>query len=256
MLVITDSSACVGRDYLAAVSAPLLDRDVGLVTCLGRGLPTEGIWSRLSAMSVNEWFVPSVLLAWLFGYRGYVSRHSLCLRRIALQAISGRQASAGHLAVEHRLRKITCEMGQRVVLSSYDLKLQRHERSLGSLTRHELHWMRRIRALRPRGFPLLVITFSVPVALVGMALSAAQPSASTLAEALFQTTVMARLALHFVNRLRGDRPPVHEFWLLPLSELLMCWAWGRTLFTLRLNSATDLTALPRAPPATVPFRRE
>jgi hypothetical protein len=113
-----------------------------------------------------------------------------------------------------------------------------------------------MRALRPRGFPFLIITFSVPVALVGMALSAAQPSSLTLAEALFQTTVMARLALHFVNRLRGDRPPVREFWLLPLSELLMCWAWGRTFFMLRVNSATAMTALPRAPAATVPFRRE
>jgi ceramide glucosyltransferase len=256
VLVIADSSACVGHDYLAAVSAPLLERDVGLVTCLDRGVPTEGICSRLSAMSVNEWFVPSVLLACLFGYRSYVSSHSMCLRRSALQAISGRRASRSHLAVEHRLRKMICEMGQRVVLSSYDFKLQRHEPNLGSLTRHELHWMLRMRALRPRGFPFLIITFSVPVALVGMALSAAQPSSLTLAEALFQTTVMARLALHFVNRLRGDRPPVREFWLLPLSELLMCWAWGRTFFMLRVNSATAMTALPRAPAATVPFRRE
>ena len=110
VLVITDSNACVGHEYLAAVSAPLLDRDVGLVTCLDRGMPTEGICSRLSAMSVNEWFAPSVVLAWLFGYRSYVSRHSLCLRRSALQGISGRQASQNHLAVEHQLRKMVCAM--------------------------------------------------------------------------------------------------------------------------------------------------
>jgi ceramide glucosyltransferase len=256
VLAIADSNLIVGQDYLATVSAPLLDHNVGLVTCLYRGVPTQEICSRLSAMSVNEWYVPSVLLARLFGYRSYVSCHSLCLRRTALQSIDGRQASTIRLTVEHRLRRVIRELGQRVALSPYMPKMQRHAPNVESLARHELRRLRRIRALQPRSFPFLFITFSAPVALIGIALSATQPVLSTLAEALFQTTVLARLALHFANRLRGDRPPVHEFWLLPMQDFLMCWAWGRALFTLRLNSGTAMSALPRAPTATIPFRRE
>jgi len=94
------------------------------------------------------------------------------------------------------------------------LTMQRHEPKLQSLARHEVRWMRLIRVLRPRSFRLLFITFSVPLALIGVVLSAAQPSLAALAVALFQTTVLTRLALHFVNRLLGERPAVREFWLL------------------------------------------
>jgi ceramide glucosyltransferase len=256
VLTVADSDTFVRHDYLAAVSAPLRDQEIGLVTCICRGVPTEEVCSRLSAMSINEWFVPSMLLAWLFGYRRYVSRHSFCLRRATLQAIAGRQASAVELAVEHRLGDLIGALGQRVVVSPYVLAMQCHEPNFQSLMHHELRWMRMIRMLQPHSFPFLFITFSVPVALIGIALSAAQPTLSTLAEGLFQLTVLARLALHFVNRLSGDRPPVREFWLLPVRDLLMCWAWGRAFLLLRLNSAAAMRALPHARTATIPLRRE
>jgi hypothetical protein len=38
-----------------------------------------------------------------------------------------------------------------------------------------------------------------------------------------------------VNRWRGARPWLREFWLLPVRDLLMCWAWGRSFFTTRVT---------------------
>src|ERR1700722_12311147 len=84
VLAIADSDTWVGSDYLAVVTAQLLDQNVGLVTCLYRDVPTGGIWSRLGAMYINDWYAPSVLLAWLFGYQGYVSGQTICLRRDTL----------------------------------------------------------------------------------------------------------------------------------------------------------------------------
>jgi ceramide glucosyltransferase len=235
VLAMADSDTFVGPDYLSIVTAPLLDRNVGLVTCIYRGVPTQGIWSRLGAMYINEWYVPSVLLAWLFGYRGYVSGQTLCLRRDTLQAIGGLRAMANHLAEDYRLGAVIRGLGLRIVLSPYALKAQHHEPNLDSLARHELRWMRTIRVLRPYSFPFLFITFSLPLAVFGVMLTAAAPAISTTGWALFQATVMARLALHFLNRLRGDRPPLREFWLLPARDLLMCWAWGRSFFTTRVT---------------------
>jgi ceramide glucosyltransferase len=235
VLAMADSDTFVGPDYLTIVTAPLLDRNVGLVTCIYRGVPTMGIWSRLGAMYINEWYVPSVLLAWLFGYRGYVSGQTLCLRRDTLQAIGGLRAMANHLAEDYRLGAVIRGLGLRIVLSPYALKAQHHEPNLGSLARHELRWMRTIRVLRPYSFPFLFITFSLPLAIFGVMLTAAAPAISTTGWAFFQATVMARLALHFLNRLRGDRPPLREFWLLPARDLLMCWAWGRSFFTTRVT---------------------
>ncbi len=164
MLVMADSDAFVGPDYLASVTAPLLDRDIGLVTCIYRGMPTSGIWSRLGAMYINEWYIPSVLLAWLFGHQGYVSGQTACLRRETLQAIGGLRMLANHLADDYRLGELVRRLGLRIVLSPYVVDGEHHEPTYDSLTRHELRWMRTIRVLRPNSFRFLFVGFSLPLA--------------------------------------------------------------------------------------------
>jgi ceramide glucosyltransferase len=235
VLAMADSDTFVGHNYLSTVTAPLRDHTVGLVTCTYRGVATSRIWSRLGAMYINEWYMPSVLLAWLFGYRGYVSGQTLCLRRDTLQAIGGLRAVANDLAEDYRLGELIRGLGLRIVLSPYVLNAQHHEPNLDSLTRHELRWLRTIRVLRPRSFRFLFITFSLPLAILGIVLTAAGPAFSTTGWALFQITIMARLVCHFVNRLRGDRPLLRDLWLLPMRDLLLCWGWCRSIFTTRVT---------------------
>jgi ceramide glucosyltransferase len=231
ILAMADSDAFVGADYLATVTAPLLDADVGLVTCIYRGTPTKGIWSRLGAMYINEWYVPSVLLAWLFGHEGYVSGQTVCLRRDTLDAIGGLRVLANHLADDHRLGEVVRGLGLRIVLSPYVVDGEHHEPNFDLLTRHELRWMRTIRVLRPRSFRLIFLTFSLPLAVFGIIAAGAESSLSMTAWVLFGITVLARLVLHFVHRLRDDRAPVSDLWLLPARDLLICWVWCRSFFT-------------------------
>jgi len=233
ILVMADSDAFVGPDYLTSVTAPLLDKKVGLVTCLYHGEPTQPVWSRLGAMYINEWYMPSVLLAWLFGHQNYVSGQTLCLRRDTLQAIGGLLGIANHLADDYELGQLVRRLGLRIVLSSYQLKAGHHEPTLKSLVRHELRWMRTLYVLRPLGFRFIFFTFSLPLALLGLVLGA--ESFSTLALALFQFTVVARLALHFVHRIRGGRPLLADLWLLPVRDLLICWVWCRSFYTSRFT---------------------
>jgi ceramide glucosyltransferase len=232
VLVMADSDAFVGPDYLINVTAPLLDKKVGLVTCLYQGEPTQLVWSRLGAMYINEWYMPSVLLAWLFGHRNYVSGQTLCLRRDTLQAIGGLLGIANHLADDYELGQLVRRLGLRIVLSSYQLKAEHHEPSLDSLLRHELRWMRTLYVLRPRSFRFIFLSFSLPLALLGLALGA--DSFSMVAWVLFQITVFARLALHFVHRIRGGRL-LADLWLLPARDLLICWVWCRSFFTSRFT---------------------
>ena len=231
ILAMADSDAFVDTDYLATVTAPLLDPDVGLVTCIYRGTPTKGIWSRLGAMYINEWYVPSVLLAWLFGYQGYVSGQTVCLRRDTLDALGGLRVLANHLADDHRLGELVRGLGLRIVLSPYVVDGEHHEPTFDSLTRHELRWMRTIHVLRPRSFRLIFISFSLPLAVLGLIAAAAESSPSTAAWVLFGITLLARLVLHVVHRLRDDRAPVSDLWLLPARDLLICWVWCRSFFT-------------------------
>ena len=231
ILAMADSDAFVGTDYLATVTAPLLDRDVGLVTCVYRGTPTGGIWSRLGAMYINEWYIPSVLLAWLFGYQGYVSGQTVCLRRDTLDALGGLRVLANHLADDHRLGELVRGLGLRIVLSPYVVDGEHHEPTFGSLTRHELRWMRTIHVLRPRSFRLIFISFSLPLAVLGLIAALSESSLSTAAWVLFGIALLARLVLHFVHRLRDDRPAASDLWLLAARDVLICWVWGRSFFT-------------------------
>jgi ceramide glucosyltransferase len=234
VLVMADSDTFVAADYLTVVTAPLRERDVGLVTCLYQVVPTARIWSRLGAMYINEWYMPSVLLAWLFGHQGYVSGQTVCLRRDTLQAIGGLRSIANHLADDHRLGELVRGLGLRIVLSRYLVGAEHHEPSLASLIGHELRWMRTIRVLRPRSFRWMFLSFSLPLAIAGIGLSAADSSLSSAAWALFLTTVLARLALHFMPR-RHARGLLRDCWLLPVRDLLIFWVWCRSFLTSRIT---------------------
>lgn len=235
VLLMADSDAFAGPDYLATVTAPLLDRKVGLVTCLYHGEPTRGIWSRLGAMYVNEWYMPSVLLARLFGHQGYASGQTLGMRRETLQRIGGLRAIADHLADDYRLGELIRGLGLRIVLSPYMLRAEHHEPTLDLLVQHEVRWMRTLRILRPRSFSLIFFGFSLPLALVGLLLCSIETSPSMLARGLFEVTLIARVALHLAHRLRGERPLLADLWLLPARDLLLCWVWWRTFFTSRIT---------------------
>jgi ceramide glucosyltransferase len=235
VLAMADSDASVGSDYLKAVVAPLLDSKVGLVTCLYHGVPTEGIWSRIGAMYINEWYAPSVLLAWLFGHEGYVSGQTICLRRDTLRATGDLRMLANHLADDYQLGKLVRGLGLRVVLSPYLVAGEHHETSWLSLMRHELRWMHTLHVLQPGSFRWLFLTFSLPLATLGIVLASMHGAISLPAKAFFLVAVLARLALHFIPRLRAERPIFADLWLVPLRDLLLIWIWCRSFFTSRVT---------------------
>jgi ceramide glucosyltransferase len=233
LLVIADSDAVVRSDYLAAVTNPLLNPDVGLVTCIYHGVPTKTIWSRLGAMYINEWFVPSVLLAWFFGHRQYSSGQTLCVKRDALQAIGGLQAIANHIADDYRLGELIRGLGKRIVLSGYEVEVEHHEPTAAALVSHELRWMRTLHVVSPRSFRWLFLSFGVPMAIIGLLFAWLGTTALGPAWLLLGITVAARLALYFLHRLRPHRTShagsmLADLWLTPARDLLLCWTWLRS----------------------------
>jgi ceramide glucosyltransferase len=235
ILVIADSDARVRPDYIGCVTAPLREADVGLVTCIYRGIPTPTVWSRLGAMYVNEWFMPSVLLAWLFGHENYASGQTLCLRRDTLEAIGGLRPIANHLADDYRLGEMVRALGQRIVLSSYEVEAQHHEPTFESLITHQVRWMRTLQILRPRSFRFIFLTFSIPLALSGLLLlNTGGGSISPLAWASVGATLSAQLGLHFAHRRRRNGGRIADLTLIPVRDLLLCWTWLRTFFVSRI----------------------
>jgi ceramide glucosyltransferase len=234
ILLIADSDILVGADYLATVTTPLQDARVGLVTCLSQDSPTPHLWSRLGAMYNNEWYFPSVMLAWLFGHQGYASGQTLCLRRTTLESIGGMRAFVDHLADDYRLGERVRAQGLRIVLSPYEVQAQHDEPGFAALNRHELRWMRTLRVIRPLCLALIFLTFSLPLAGIGLLLSAAGP-VPPLAWSAFGVTVAARLGLHLVYRLRSNRPLLADLLLLPVRDLLICAVWCQSFRSRRVT---------------------
>ncbi|HEV2703069.1 MAG TPA: bacteriohopanetetrol glucosamine biosynthesis glycosyltransferase HpnI [Steroidobacteraceae bacterium] len=233
VLLIADSDITVGPDYLAAVTAPLGDSGVGLVTCLSYDVPTPGLWSRLGAMYINEWYFPSVMVAWLFGHQDYASGQTLCLRRATLDAIGGLPAFADHLADDYQLGQLIRKLGLRIVLSSYELQAQHHEPDFAALSRHELRWNRTLHAVSPWSFRMIFLTFSLPLAALGLALLSGRWHLLTWT--LLWVTAAARVALHLVQRRGRGRPLFADLALVPMRDLLLCWHWGQSFFCRRVT---------------------
>jgi hypothetical protein len=99
--------------------------------------------------------------------------------------------------------------------------------------------MRTIRALKPRSFLGIFLTFSLPLAVLGIALAADTTTISPVAWGLFGGGVAARVALHFVHRIKQARSMLSDLWLLPLCDMLICWVWLRSLFTSRIAWRND-----------------
>jgi ceramide glucosyltransferase len=221
-LVLADSDVQVPRDYLAQVVAPLADASVGIVTCPYLAVGRGGAWSVLLASFVNDWFMPSVLVAAFFGSRAFAFGATIAIRRDVLQAIGGFKTIADQLADDYRLGELTRRQGLRTVLSDVVVETYVDEPSAAALVQHELRWLRTIRAVRPLGYLFACVTLGWPVAVLGSLLAGgANPALLMLA-----ATVAARVLLHFQTR-RLDTALL-QLWVLPVNDLLafLLWIWG------------------------------
>jgi len=232
-LVLADSDVRVTRDYLARVIAPLLDSGVGIVTCPYRGNPRGGLWPLLGALFINEWFIPSVRVAALAGSRSFAFGATIAIRRQVLARIGGLSSIANQLADDYRLGELTRRAGLRTVLSDVVVETYVAERSLADLVQHELRWLRTIRALRPLGYGFSIVTFGVPVAMLGtLVAGGAAPAVGMLAVAM-----LARLMLHLATRARGA--PKFQLLVLPFRDVLSLALWCWSFVTRRVRWRED-----------------
>jgi len=215
ILVFADADMRVGRDYLATITAPLTDPGIGLVTCLYKGWPTGGLWSRLGALYINFSFLPGALTGDAMGAGGGVFGATIALRRAVLERIGGLAVVRDELADDHRIGTAVRDAGFRTALSPYLVETSVSEKSLKCLWRHELRWARTMRLMAPVGFAGSIVTHAVALSLIATLLCG------------FSLTSLGFLALSCALRwasagamARMLRLPSAGLWLLPLRDLL------------------------------------
>jgi len=224
LLVMADSDIVVPEDYLRRIVPPLLDARVGLVTCPYLGRARQGVPALLGAMFINEWFMPAVRLAALFGSQSFVSGATIALRRETLAAIGGLGTLADQLADDYRLGEHVRQRGLRVVLADLFVHTAVAESSLRTLWGHELRWMRTIQSVQPLGYAFSLPTLGLAPAVIGAALA----GFTSFAMGGLAITAAARLVLHCYDRGAGARRWWAGLALLPLSDLLLLllWCWS------------------------------
>ena len=213
-LVISDSDVKVDRDYLAKLIPPLLDAGVGIVTCGYRGIARPGIWSLLGAMYINAWFMPSVRVSAMMGFRSFAFGATIGIRRETLVRIGGFNSVSNQLADDYRLGELTRQQGLRTILSEVVVDTLVKECTAADLVAHELRWRRTIRSLSPYGYIFSVVTLGLPVTALQLLLTqGAAPAA-----AIFSATALATTLIHFNARRPGASKAV--LLLVPFRDLL------------------------------------
>ena len=225
-LVLADSDIAVPPDYLAQVVAPLADPTVGTVTCPYRGRALGGLWSRLGALFIDDWFTPSVQVSQLLGSSGFGFGSTIALRRTTLETIGGFEALRDTLADDFWLAELVRRAGLRTLLSEVTVVTDVTERSFGALWARELRWMRTSRSIEPLGFSFVFVTFTLPLLLLGVALGH-----NLVCLALAGVGATARLVLHCLQRrVRREPSSGRELLLLALPrEILLMAQWVAAL---------------------------
>ena len=157
--------------WLTAVTAPLADPAVGLVTCLYRGEAADGgLWSRLAALGIDWQFLPNACLGESLGRAYGCYGATMALRAETLARIGGFQALAGLLADDHALGAAVRRLGLRVVVAPVLPAHRMTEPGPLALLRHELRWARTLRLLDPGGYAGMGITYPLVPGLLAAAL--------------------------------------------------------------------------------------
>jgi ceramide glucosyltransferase len=214
VLVISDSDVRLPSNALSALVGELQKPDMGLVYALYRGRPTGNLWSRIAALDINARFMSSVVVGQATGAHPVLGP-TMAVKADALQKGGGFRRLQDVLADDFELGRMVREQGLKIACPPLLIDHGFPERRLSELWRHELRWARTIRLLNPGGYAGSLITYVLPLALVGAALMGFSPLA------LIALGVLAGLRFTFalLSCLVMDAD-TSALWLSPLRDLL------------------------------------
>jgi ceramide glucosyltransferase len=230
-LVITDSDVHVNPDFLEQVVRPLLDSSVGLVTCIYRGVPTGGLWSRLEALGMSVEMSSGILVAELLEGMKFALGPGMATRKDVLARLGGIAALGAYCSDDFVLGQLTDAAGKKVVLSRHVIDHVALNRSARASLAHQLRWMKSTRFSRPLGHVGTVMTFPMPFGLLGLAAGIATgnwPLGFGLLSLAVLNRVIQSVAVGW-GVVRDSRS-LWFCWLYPVRDLLGFFLWGASFF--------------------------
>ena len=223
-IIVNDSDIRVEPDYLQRVLAALTDLEVGLVTCLYRGVANSTLGSRLESLGISTDFAAGVLVAQNVehGIR-FGLGSTLAFRRRELQAIGGFEALVDYLADDYQIGSRIAALGRKVKLSDVVVETFLPRYTLSDFVTHQLRWARTIRDSRFWGYLGLGVTFGLTWAVLALIFA----RGAGWAWALLACTAAMRVAVAVLvgKSVLQDRQVMRSLALIPLRDLFAMWVW-------------------------------
>jgi ceramide glucosyltransferase len=181
ILVVSDSDVRVTPSYLRAVVAPFADRQVGLVTCPYRGVPSSALpaskhraaalWGRLEGVGMSIEMTAGVMVANLLEGMQFALGPTMAVRSACVSEMGGFHVLGQYCADDFLLGNLVAAKGHRVVFSQHVIDHIVLNTGFVDSIRHQVRWSKSTRFSRPKGHFGTSLTFSMPFALLAFAMA-------------------------------------------------------------------------------------
>lgn len=226
ILVITDSDVRTTPDYLRQILQPFADENVGMTTCLYRGVPSGGFWSLLEALGMSVEMSSGVLSANLLEGMKFALGPTMVIRRDVLDKWGGFSVLGDYCSDDFVMGSLTDAAGKKVVLSHHIIDHVIVNRSARESLLHQLRWMRSSRFSRRVGHAATGMSFAMQFGLLGLFagwMSGSWVLGLALLGAAFVNRVLQALVVGWgVTR---DSRSALFCWLYPLRDTLGFFFW-------------------------------
>jgi ceramide glucosyltransferase len=223
VLIASDSDIDVDSTYVAKITAALDEPGVGAVTCLYHGLPGPGTAAGLSALAINAYFLPMVVMATTFGLARPCFGSTIATSRSILERIGGLTAFVDKLADDYEIGAAIHAAGYEIAIPTFTVGHACNETTIAQFMRQHIRNARTIKTIDPFGHAGSFICNPFPLALIGLVQGAEAPAVLAVA------AVVLRIAVCKLMETKVGLPR-QRLLLLPLADVLLAAAFVASFF--------------------------
>ena len=220
ILVTSDSDVEVAPDYLRAIVPPLLDPEVGAVTCLFRGKSAGGFWADLDAIGQSVEFSAGVLAGNLLEETKFGLGPTIAVRKDSIARIGGFAGIREYLSNDFAMGNSIYKAGFKVVFAGHVVDHMSSPRTFRQMWHRQLRWAMGTRYSRPKGHLGSGLIFAMPYGILGL-IGAWALGRPVLGLVLLGSAMINRMLECWIIGWWAARDPVARRWMLlyPLRDL-------------------------------------
>ncbi len=226
ILVTSDSDVEVARDYLKQVVPPMLDPEVGMLTCVYRGKNLGGFWSGMDAIGMSIEMTAGVVTANLLEGMKFGLGPTIVTRKDSVAKIGGYRVTAEYFSNDFVIGNFIEKAGYRVVLSRHIINHVVPPMTFQRMWDRQVRWAKGTRWSRPKGHFGTGLIFAMPYGIVGL-LAGTFTGHWIAGLAFFVAAIFNRVIESWFIGWGVVRDPVarNQVWLCPLRDLLGFIVW-------------------------------